>query len=199
MLHTSRIKEGILSIPKKLISFKNKSLEGDIGRPIQGETCQGLISYVLLQGFLIFFGLCLLDWFLFYNITFLVASWMRCMSLLFLLVFFLFAGFDMLGTQATSNEYVHIKKSMSFLIIALCILIAAYNMKSSYFEDDLLVSHVLSFGYVFVAMGGVGLYLYYKHKWGYRYLWLKALCAPLLIWVIYAIYSIYHIWGTHPF
>lgn len=194
MLHPSLIKTGILNIPKKVISIKGKFFTNHVQTSSQDETYVGWISYALLQGFLVFFGLCLLDWFLFYNISYLLGSWMRCMSLVFLLAFLIFSGSDLLDIHASSNEYVHIKKSLKFLIVFLCVIIAAYNLKSSLFDGDKLISGILSFGYAFISGCSVGLFLYYKYKWGYKHLWIKTLSAPFLIWSIYTVWSLYHIW-----
>lgn len=194
MLHISLIKTGILNIPKKVISIKDKWAEEKVRPVLQDETWIGWVSYVLLQAFLIFFGLYLLDWFVFYNIPYLLCAWMRCMSLVCLFAFLIFSGSDLLDIRASSNEYLHIKKSLTFLIFFLCVLIAAYNMKSAFFDGDMLVSGALSWGYAFVSAMAVGLFLYYKHKWGYTHLWFKALTAPVLVWGAYIIYSLSRIW-----
>lgn len=194
MLHMPLIKKKILNISQKIISIKGKSADGKTRPAVQDETWIGWVSYALLQAFLIFFGLYLLDWFLFYNIPYLLCEWMKCMSLICLFAFLVFSGSDLLDIRASSNEYFHIKKSLTVLVFCLCAIIAAYNMKSVFFNGNMLVSVALSLGYAFVSATSVGLFLYYKRKWGYTHLWLKALSGSVLIWGMYVFYSLYRIW-----
>ena len=194
MLHSSFIKSGVLNIPKKIVSMKGKLIGNAPRAAVQDETYIGWVAYALLQAFLIFFGLCLLDWFLFYNIPYLLGSWMKCMSLVCLFAFLIFSGSDLLDIRASSNEYLHIKKSLTVLVFCLCAIIAVYNMKSVLWSGTMFISSVLSWGYVFVSVASAGLFLHYKYKWGYRHLILKSLSAPFAVWTIYILYSFYRFW-----